>query len=187
MKIKLPNIEINGTIYKEVNDAKLEEIATQLHLSKTDEITVGIQLEPKARKLGYKKYTFAPEHPDRKFTTIKEHITQLAYQFTLHEILRQTTLEGLAAVGLKKDLKKLTKLMIGEMKVHKDLIVCLCNEHAIVIQGMIPEKAHLQAAESLPPIFTLVDNKTKAVLNQLKDLGAIEGCKIFYMESKDIK
>lgn len=185
--IKLPNIEINGTLYKGVNDAKLKEIATQLYLAKIDEITVGIQLSPNARTLGYKKYTFKHEKEEVKLETIEATITELAYLFTLHATLKEATVAGLKKEGLKGTFKKLIKELIGEMKVHKDVIVVACNEHAIVIQGLIPNKAEFQANESLPPIFTLIDEDTKKVLKKIKDLGAIEGCKLFLMTSKDIK
>jgi hypothetical protein len=187
MKLKLPNIEINGTLYKGVNDAKLKEIAAKLFETKTDEITVGVQLSPNAKTLGYKKYTFKDESPELKLETIEATITELAYLYTLHSVLRKAVLVGLEKADLKKTFKKLIKELIGGMKVHKDAIVITCNEHAIVIQGLIPNKAESQKNESLPPIFTLIDEDTKALLAKIKDLGAIEGCKIFYMTSSEIK
>lgn len=185
--MKLPNIEINGTLYEGVNDAKLAEIAKNLFEAKQDEVIVGIQLKPNAKTLGYAKYTFAQERPSLKEETIRETLTELAYTYTLHAQLRKIVLEGLEVEKLKSSFKKLVKEMIGQMRVHKDSVVVACNEHAIVIQGMIPEKAHEQAAESLPPIFTLVDIKTRTFLGKLKTLGVLDGCKIFYMTSKDIK
>jgi hypothetical protein len=56
-----------------------------------------------------------------------------------------------------------------------------------VIHGLVPNKPTQQLAEGLPPIFTLRDEKTLKILKQIKDLGAIEGCKIFYLTSADIK